>query len=256
MIAALVSTQTALSFTAQSQLNKPSFLTTTRKTTQLHNVITGTKDEDLIDEGRGGVRLAKESVLKVSGSNRDTQKGKDGDGMPEADAFTRYTQLTSVDESALSKTSNTVVCRGTGNELYQDPGESLEKVVIYAPSDAVRDALNSVDQSAIKDAKKLVLNFCGGDGLKPMEVMDGVEKMVSELNIDATQMKIDFNSLSHNTFPMEVCTVTVVAVNEEFVKADGKDRSPLEASVVNGEMYFHSGKWWTVVESDINTSNE
>ena len=256
---ATVAFELSSSFTTPLPTAKPPFVCdkATSRSTKLYEVITGTKDEELIDEGRGGVRLANENAIKLFGSNL---KKKKSEGYPEVKGLNRYSKMTSFDlekdenvQKILSSCGVTVIGCGVGNELYQDPGSTLEKIIFYAPSAAVKDVLSSISKdsmSSISKSKKLVLNFLGGDDLKTMEVLVGMNTLLDELEVDKSKMAIELNSLSFNTFPEEVCTVTIVAVGDES-EGDSSDRSGLEKCVASGEMYFHSGNWWTVQESDL-----
>lgn len=247
------------SFTAPLSTGKTSFIIdkATQRSTKLYEVITGTKDEELIDEGRGGVRLANENAIKLFGSNSKKNKSK---GFPEVTGLNLYSKMTSFDfekdenvQKIVSSCGISLIGCGVGNELYQDPGSTSEKNIVYAPSAAVKDVLSSISKdsmSSISKAKKLVLNFLGGDDLKTMEVLVGMSSLLDELEVDTSKMGIEFNSLSFNTFPEEVCTVTVVAVGNDSDEGSS-DRSELEKCIANGEMYFHSGNWWAVQESDL-----
>lgn len=208
------------SFVVNSPVSGVSFVRQQQHFQELRAIISGTKDEDLIDEGAGGVRLAKESAIKISG------KGKDGE------TLTRYTQLTELDLAG----DSSVLAKGLGKEFFQDPGKGLQADIKYAPIEAIQDALNQISTSDLNG--KIILNFCGGDDLKTMEVSSAIELFLALTKMD--EKNIMFNSMCHTSFPEEVCTVTIV-------RDDGES---------SGEVYHHSGKWYTLLEQDINNAVE
>jgi phage gp36-like protein len=197
------------------------------------------------DEGQGGVRLAEESAIKISG----TVKHGPGKAEPDLSDLVRYNKITQVDEasaqSALKDAGARIASTGRGTELYKDPGETIVGEVILAPMDAAKDALNAA--GSLKDATKVVFNFLGGDDLQLLEVLDAMDFMIKDALDINTKAKIYFNSLSHNSFPTESVTLTVVAMDSQVEGAPTK-------GVGSGEVYFHDGKWWTVDENDINTA--
>lgn len=237
-------TKTIPATATQSDYKIPISRSSTTKTTQLFEssvIIEGTTSTEEFDERQGGVGLASENVIKISGSNN-------GSGVPQANDITLYTQLTPLDDKV---NDASVICTGNGNDNL-----SVDNM-IYAPSDAVRDALSNIKGDA-STAKKIVINFVGGDDLKPLQVSTALEELIAGLSdvVKSDTTNIEFHSLSFNTFPEEVCTVTVIAAGESDV-SDGDDAATsLDKSLANGEMYFHTGKWYTVIDSDINTDEE
>lgn len=229
------------------------FVATSRSPTfvgQLYSSLTSTviKGEELgrapFDEGQGGVRLAEESAVKICG----TVKHGPGKADPNLSDLVRYKKVTQVDETtvqfALKEAGARIVCTGRGTELYKDPGETIVGEVILAPMDAAKDALNAA--GSLKDATKVVFNFLGGNDLQLMEVMDAMDFMIKDALDINTKAKIYFNSLSHNSFPNESVTLTLVAV-------DGESEGAPVKGIRAGELYVHDGKWWTVTDDDINT---
>jgi hypothetical protein len=209
------------------------------------------KSEELdfeVDMGRGGVRLAQESAVKLVGA----VKHKPGSASPKMSDLIRYTAVTSLEEKAvreqLKGMGATIVCTGQGKENYADPGETAEERVTLAPMDAVRDALKGAGSAMAAD--KLVLNVAGGDDLQIMEVMDALRELVLDLDI-TTKAKISFNSLSDSSFPKKFATIAAVALPEG---ASSEGMKGAEKSVAEGEVYSSGGKWYTVVEEDINTA--
>jgi hypothetical protein len=215
--------------------------------TQLR-VIQAEDDDFVFDVGAGGVRLAMESVIKVAG----TVKHKPGKAEPQISDLIRYTKLTHVKDAevkeSLKRLGATIVCNGIGKEGYKDPGSGTEAVVVLAPADAVRDAL--VGAGSAMAAGTLVLNFAGSDDLQVLEVLDATEKIVLMLDA-ATKAKITFNSISSSEFAFGTSALTVVGLPEET--STGGLRG-LDKAIACGEIYFRDGKYWTVVEEDINTA--
>jgi hypothetical protein len=87
--------------------------------------------------------------------------------------------------------------------------------------------------------------------LQVKEVIDALEELVMNLDVPSNA-NIIFNSLSHASFPMLAATVTAVALAAEKTTSD--DKKGAEKSVAEGEVYFSEGKWYTVVQEDINTA--
>lgn len=219
-------------------------------TTELFEVIQGSEQQETVfDEGLGGVRLAKESAIKVTGY----VKHSPGSAECFPTELLRYDTLKKVDESKvreiLKTTGSTVLCSGQGVELYKDPGITTEAIVKYAPIEAVKDAFTNA-ASAI-GCDRLVFNFLGGDDLMLGEVKEAANDLVLMLDIP-TKAKISFNSLCHKTLPLGSCTVTVVSLGGADVEPSSW--AGLEKSVASGEVYIRDGAWYTVEESDINTA--
>ncbi|CAJ1966787.1 unnamed protein product [Cylindrotheca closterium] len=205
------------------------------------------EEEREVDWGLGGVRLAQESAIKITGEI--THKPGKADAQPME--LLRYTALNKVEESTvksvMDKTGSKIICSGQGVEEYKDPGDSLEKVVILAPMEAIKDAFTNAGPAI--DCETLVFNFLGGDDLMMGEVLDAAKEMVVMMDI-ATKAKITFNSLCHMSIPCGTCAVTVVSLG----KNDYEGSNDLEKSIVSGEVYLRDGTYMTVQESDINTA--
>jgi hypothetical protein len=204
------------------------------------------------DIGRGGVRLAQESAVKMTGRI----KYKAGvSATPVLQELIRYTTVTALEEQSvkdqLQSMGATIVCTGQGKEVYADPGTTAEVNVDLAPAQAVRAALTGAGSAGSAMAcDKLVINVAGGDDLQVKEVIDALEELVMNLDVPSNA-NIIFNSLSHASFPMLAATVTAVALAAETTSDDKKGA---EKSVAEGEVYFSEGKWYTVVQEDINTA--
>lgn len=201
------------------------------------------------DEGPGGVKLAKESAIKIVGDIQH-KPGK-AESLPRD--LVRYNNLKTVEEpmvqNVLKTVGSTILCSGQGVELYKDPGQTTVKNVNYAPIEAIKDAITNAASAMESDT--LVFNFLGGDDLMLGEVMDAGSELVLNLDIP-TKTKISFNSLSHKTIPKGTCTVTVVSVGSQ----SNGSLSGVEKAVALGEVYTRDGTWFAVEESDINTANE
>ena len=218
---------------------------TRQSVTKLYDVIAAeAADGEVFDEGLGGVRLARENAIKVSGVFENDSI--------EAKNLARYTKVTEVSEEIISKTGGgiTIISTGMGKELYKDPGASTTKEIVYAPLDAVKNALSSVPNASVSNANKVVLNFLGGDDLMIFEVMDAAKTMVDGLDTKK-QTQVTFNSLCHSQFPNEVASVTVVATSGN---SDDKQLTGVDKCISEGEIYVHQEKYWTVSDDDINTA--
>lgn len=215
--------------------------------TELFEVIRGDAvDTPMIDAGQGGVRLAQESAVKITGEVRH----KPGSAESRALDLIRYTELTKVDESRvkeiLGKIGGKIISIGKGSEIYKDPGDTLDSIIKLSPMEAIKDAVNGA-ASAI-DEKELVVNFLGGDDLILGEVLDATNELVVMMDI-ATKAKITLNSMSHSSMPSGTCTVSVISVSESETKFSGVDDS-----IAAGEVYVRDGVWYTVDKVNINTA--
>lgn len=206
----------------------------------------GEKKEEF-DRGQGGVRLAQESAIKITGIVK--QKAGSADAQPMD--LMRYNNLKEVEEShvndVLKKMGASIICKGAGKELYADPGKGATGEIRLAPSEAIKDALKEAG-SAVQ-AQKLVFNFLGGDDLMMKEICDATNDLVLQLD-GATKAEIAFNSVCHMSVPLGTCSVTVVAMGE----ANGDELEGGDKSVANGEVYYRDGNWFTLEESEMNTS--
>ncbi|CAB9522660.1 expressed unknown protein [Seminavis robusta] len=215
--------------------------------TSLFAVIRGDEINNAVSEGAGGVHLARDSAIKITGE----VKHKPGSANPKPAELLRYTQFQQVSDDLASSVK--IVCTGRGTEVYRDPGDSTVKDVAYAPHDAVRDALNAAGST--QDADRLVINFLGGDDLQVMEVLEAVEQLVLNLDVK-TKTKITFNSLCHGAFPMEQAALTVVKVEDDSDSEGAEQLKGVEKALADGEVYFQDGKYFTVVKEDITDAVE
>lgn len=200
------------------------------------------------DLSLGGVALAMDSAIKVSGRVK-------GGSSAEATSLLRYEKLTEASnddvQSVMGSVGASLVCSGLGQELYKDPGRTTVAEVTYGPSDAVRQALSSVPNSdALADANALVFNFLGGEDLIVDEVLGAIDNLVEGLSISESKARVSFNSVSHKDIPDGTASVTVMATGGP---AEGGFTDGLGKAVANGEAYFYQGKWYAVLEEDLNS---
>jgi len=192
-------------------------------------LISGDKQTAEYDRGQGGVRLAEESAIKLTGK----VSYKPGEAEAEIDDMIRYKRVAPIQESDVG---GTIIAKGVGKEDYQDPGETTEQVIILGPDEAVRDALSGA--ASAMGYESIVVNFAGGNDLIPTEVKHAMEKMLLSLDIE-TRTKISFNSLSDASFPLGEASVTVVG---------------LKPDKVGGEVYYFGDQYWTTLDADIETA--
>ena len=193
------------------------------------------------DEGQGGVRLAEESAVKISG----TVKHKPGKADPDVADLERYNQVQETSPAAVEGMGARIVATGRGQELYKDPGETIDEVVYFAPIEAAKDALTAA--GSVKDSFRLVFNFLGGNDLQLLQVLNAMDFMITDALDLNTKCKVSFNSLAFKEFPDQQVTLTLVAYDEEI---GGGAMSGIGA----GEVYFRDDKWYTTSEDDINTA--
>lgn len=249
---------TTLAFVHRPTVPFTKYTTPTTTTTQLNEVIYALQEEDLIDEGQGGVALAENNALKIIGrvgtkksSNPDDEEFVSGAEPTELKRYKAIKELSPADFESLAADAGTVVIgTGKGTELYKDPGTSTVKEIYYAPVEAAKDAIASLTSlSSLSDVQKVVFNFAGGKDLIIGEVMTGCDILYEGLELAGRKdLRVVFNAIGDNAFPKEVAAVTVVACQRK----GGVD----EGGVKGGEAYFHLGKWWTLDEEDINTDME
>lgn len=243
---ALVGTANAFSTLSTQGLGRTHAFTRSSKT-QLYDIIAADSvEEELVDEELGGVKLAKESAIKINGVVNANAEPQD---------LTRYIKVTEISEAnindIMAKAGVTIISTGTGNELYKDPGTSTVSEINYAPTEAVKSALSSAPNASVSNAKKVVFNFIGGDDMMIFEVMDAAKLMVDGLDV-SKKTEIIFNSLCHSQFPNELASVTVTATSD----ISTSELSGADKCAALGEIYFHEGKYWTVTEEDVNSDDK
>lgn len=213
--------------------------------TRLFNVIKADEVDFDYDVSQGGVRLAEECVIRLSG----TVKHKPGSAVATLRELTRYDKLTSIAESDLPKreTGFSIITTGRGKELYKNPGQSIEAEVTMSPQDAVRDSL--MGAASAMECNRVVINFAGSDDLQVLEVIQAVQELVLDLDV-VTRSEITFHSLSHSSLPAEHAFVTVVGFTSEEDISGGLQGA--KKSAAKGEVYFVDGTYWTVSADDLN----
>jgi len=204
--------------------------------TKLWGVIEPDVIDEIIDDGMGGVRLVRESAILLQGNVIKS--------IPDATDLKRYKELTLISEEEamekMDKAGMFIICSGSGKELYQDPGQSTMQNIVLAPIDAASKALaTSPDEKKLESAKIVQLNFVGGNQLMVNEVLKGVELLASELGFVSTKTEVTFNSLCHHSFPDTEVSVVVIGMSENTVEKN---------------VFFHQGKWWTLLEDNIDLS--
>jgi hypothetical protein len=230
-------------------------LGTSRLVVPVYGVIRPESVDFDFDVGQGGVRLAEESVIKVTGKVTH----KPGNAEPIISELLRYTQLTQVSEQIAVEFMNqngvTILAAGRGMELYKNPGSTTEQIILHGPTEAVRDAL--IGAKSAMQASNIVINFCGGEDAQVLEVLSAIKKMVLDLDV-ATKAKISFNSISHSTFPLGSSAVTVVAIPLADESSEGAtgvgSQSRTQEAFSSGEIYFRDGIFYTVLDEHINTA--
>ena len=223
-------------------------LTPLASSTPTMSTVISPDDTDFqFDTGLGGVRLAQESAVRLTGT---IKHGAHNTAKATFKALQRYTAVQAVPDHVVQGTFDQMgailMCTGRGQELYQDPGTtSLEKVVVLGPAAAATDAARGARPAP--DADTVVINVLGGDDLQFLEVQAALESLVPQLVTG--KAKITFNSLCHSQFPAGQVTITAVALPAE---ASSNGLEGIAKAVADGQVYFREGEWWTVVESDIN----
>jgi hypothetical protein len=229
------------------------------------------------DMGQGGVRLAQESVIKLQGKVPVPGGGRGSKNSPKLEPavsdLIRYTRIVDVDQAmvsaALAQSGAQIVATGSGKELYQDPGTSTEQIILYAPTEAVKGLLKSLDRAWLSNIGKtnLVINVCGGDDAQVLEVLSAltllVQSMLDDDNAAQTVASVQFHSISHETFALGSSSVTLVAVPDqsssvttEDSETSGTNLNSEQASIVraiaSGEVYAYQGRYFTLSSLDVN----
>jgi hypothetical protein len=225
-----------------------------RQSTRLYQAMIRPESVDFdFDVGQGGVRLAEESVIKITG----TVTHRPGHAEPTISKLVRYTQIRSIDNkeqtviSTMQQVGSTIIAAGRGTELYKDPGTSTEQIILYAPTEAVRDSL--IGAKSAMQCSHIIINFCSGDDAQVLEVLSAITKMVLDLDI-ATRTKISFNSISHSTFPKGTSAVTVVSVSDDESTAVTNTDDKTIQGIASGEVYFRDGSFYVLCDDDINSA--
>jgi len=202
-------------------------------------VIWGIKEDDpTVDFGRCGVKLAEDTVVRMSGF---VSSGSAADWKT-LDNVLKLTTVTA-DESTAAVT---IVASAASVEDYKDPGTGTVKEVIYAPNECAKACMDQVSEST---AARIVVNVAGGDDLQVSEVLEAVLKVSSGFKGDVT-----WNSLSFKEFALGQATMVVVAMDYKIVvkqQDDGDDEVAPLSGLAAGELYMQDGKYLTIDEKDI-----
>lgn len=211
------------------------------------SVIRAEEDDFDVDEGKGGVRLAIENIIQLNGSVQH----KPGSAQPQLEDLQRYRNVTPLPVNKVEEHGVSIICTGTGIEFYGDPGDTYEAETVYGPMDAVKRAVNTA--ASVATAERLVVTFCGGADAQVLEVLEAVEKMV--LLLDApTATPIQFRSISHDVFPEAQSSVCMVALPKTVESTEGMDA--MTKAVLDGQVYWSEGNYYTLLPSDINNATE
>jgi hypothetical protein len=225
----------------------------------------GQATEEQQDTGRGGVRLAQESVIQIVG-----RFDPEADEVELSDLF-RYTQVTEiVADDVASMLAANVLYTGSGVEYYQHPDDinGTTAEVRFAPTEAVLNALNhgkkfvAASKSGDNDWKRISINFCGGKDAQVLEVLEAGAEFArllrEEKRIVTPSTIIEFRSISDEAFPVEASCVTVVAVRDDGVNVDVDQKDNVATAIARGEVYRSqaTGKYYTLLAEHINTAVE
>jgi hypothetical protein len=227
--------------------------------------------------GQGGVQLAQESVIKLQGKVPIAGGGRGSKSSPKLepaiDDLIRYTRIVNVDQAlvstALAQSGAQIVATGSGNELYQDPGTSTEQIILYAPTEAVKSLLQSLDRAWLSNVGKtnLVINVCGGDDAQVLEVLSALTLLVQSIldddNAAQTVSSVQFHSISHETFALGSSSVSLVAVPDQSSSVASEDNETSDSNlnseqasivraIAGGEVYVDQGRYFALSNLDVN----
>mmetsp|Transcript_16629 Transcript_16629/g.20322 ORF Transcript_16629/g.20322 Transcript_16629/m.20322 type:complete len:260 (+) Transcript_16629:281-1060(+) len=199
--------------------------------TKLFGYIAADSSDEVLEFKEGGVGFTEDNAILMFGK-------VDRKGSAIATDMKHYSQVSSLGD--ISKLSGvTVLCKGSGNELYENPGLGTEKKIILAPLEAVSKSLESMENSGEK-SKKVSINFTGGEDLMVHEVLEGVQRLVSGMDISSSS--VEFRSLCDSSFPSEKCSVVALSF------AGGSDTTE--------DIYWHEDQWWTLSEENLTVLDE
>lgn len=224
-----------------------------RPSTHLFPVIRSENIDFDFDIGQGGVRLAMESAIQVSGKVTHSPVKATAQLLD----LKRYTTLTTVPsdkmERLLQQGGVTVLATGTGKELYKDPGQSTVEEVYLAPKEACKDALAGAASAMQYD--EIVVTMLGGDDLQVLEVLEAMEYLVLQMDVK-TKCSVHFYSVCHQSVASKQASVTVLGLKtvESNTEEDKPIRTSLERAIESGHVYSRNEKYFTVLEDDVNTA--
>jgi hypothetical protein len=213
------------------------------------SVITADAEDFDLDVGRGGVRLAQESVISLQGRI----KHKPGRASHDIQSLKRYTTVHSVARSRIPPAIK-IIGKGSGAELYSVPGETsgpTQGIIELSSEKAVDDLIQMSAGSAI-EFDRVLLNVAGGPDLQVLEVLGALEKLTIALDVK-TAAKVEFNSVSHQSFPTGKCFVTVVGMKDDELLQTGA--TGIDKSLGSGVVFaLDQDLYYTVSDDDLNTS--
>jgi len=217
-------------------------------------VIKPEEDTESWDLSLGGVGLAMDSAIRISGA-ASAASGGDAD-FTKMDRFNALAEASEADvNAAMSTTGAALIASGMGQELYKDPGLTTVREVTYAPVDAVVKALSSTpNAAALSGAKSIAVNFLGGNDLISGEAVDAANLLVQNMDFGPKNVKIVVNAVSYKDIPDGTASVTVMAVGGEGGSDDDASAAAdggLAEAIGKGEAYFYQGKWYAVLDEDL-----
>jgi len=159
-------------------------------------IIKGFTDEDFygIDSDVGGVGLAKNSAILISGSADGSAAVPDG--------LSRYSDIQSINEI-----KGNVVCKG----FYKGDSETEFDFATKAASVALSTTPNfSLSNS---QGSTICINICGGDELLLRDSLDAANAILKGLDFP-DDSDVRFNSLSDSRFEIGAASIVVVVSDE------------------------------------------
>jgi hypothetical protein len=177
------------------------------------------EDSEEIDFGRCGVKLAEETIVRMTGSIRPNDKTVEWDTL---DNIRKTIGLNPSETFSSSDYQNILCVLGSASavEEYKDPGTGIKKEVIYAPQECFEQLRSKLDSlSAIhflneeKSSKyDLVVNVAGGNDLQVYQAMKTVEEIYTT-PVGRAAHQVVWNSISYVDFPQGHASLVLVAVN-------------------------------------------
>ena len=229
----------------------PTLLSMSESDAPPRSAVISADDSDFdFDPGQGGVRLASELALCMSGKVAGSKGNK-----ATPSSFTRYNKLTEIEEAQiteiLSKQSAELVAVGDGKELYKDPGDGTDQLIELAPLQAAKDLVGTIQSSGKKmnDGMEYILNVIGGDDMQVLELLAALQQARNGLGL-SSKGKMTFNSLTHPTFPLERVTMTLIAIPSDA--STNSYRESEEKAIAEGRIFFQDGNYYSLLEDDVN----
>eukprot|EP00978_Attheya_sp_CCMP212_P006698 scaffold15536_cov55-Attheya_sp.AAC.1 len=193
--------------------------------------------EELVDIETGGVRLAKTTAICMAGVVKP-----ETDDVASVRTLERYNHLT-----PLGGPPQNVICTGTGQEEYKDPGTGTAKEITYGPMDAIQKLLASANGVPKKD-NHVAIHVAGGSDLILSEVADAMDVLVDALGLTKKSKHIVFSSISHPSISSGSCSFTVL--DTSATQDDDDD------TTASQPIFLADGSWYTLSKSDLNDDIE